>query len=383
MPTQGIDILKHLVSQRLSRIEGQGRLRRLLPLTPQSSETLDLTHNDYLAFRYDPEFQKLAYEAAKAWPMGAGASRLLGGEHLIYETLESAFSLWKGCETSLYFASGYAANEALMTALAQKDVEFFSDSLNHASLIDGLRLARIEPHQKQIFDHNDMQALRDKLSLSQASLKIVVTESLFSMDGDEAPLQELITLCREFGALLVLDEAHALGVYGAKGSGLVEAAGLDHDEIITINPCGKAMAASGAFVSGPLWLKHLLINSARSFIYSTGASPWLAAGLHAGMKRVADAGDRRQHLAEIASSLRSELQILGCNIGLSTKHIIPLILASEERSLEVERRLSERGILARAIRPPTVPEGECRLRLSLHAGVTNLEPLLTALKDIL
>lgn len=382
MSSQGMNVLKNLVSQKLSSIESKGRLRRLRPLHPRSGDWLDLTHNDYLSFRYDKDFQSTAHKASAEWPMGAGASRLLGGEHLVYEKLEAAFSCWKNCESSLYFASGYAANEALMTVLALPEAEFFSDSLNHASLIDGLRLARLDKGQKHIFPHNDVEALRDKLSKSQSSLKIVVTESLFSMDGDEAPLIELSALCREFKALLIVDEAHALGVYGKRGSGLIEARGLDHDEIISINPCGKAMAAAGAFISGPAWLRQYLINTGRSFIYSTGASPWIAAGMLATLPLIEAATDRRQKLFAMSERLRHDLQDLGFSIGTSSTHIIPLLLGSEEKSLHVEQELLGRHILARAIRPPTVPEGECRLRLSLHAGLDHLEPLLKALKEI-
>jgi 8-amino-7-oxononanoate synthase len=269
-----------------------------------------------------------------------------------------------------------------MSVLALPEAEFFSDSLNHASLIDGLRLAKIEKRQKQIFPHNDLDALRDKLSKSLSPLKIVVTESLFSMDGDEAPLRELAELCQQFQALLIVDEAHALGVYGERGSGLIEARGIDHETLISINPCGKAMAAAGAFVSGPHWLRQYLINAGRSFIYSTGASPWIAAGMLETLPIIEGAKDRRAKLHEMSAKLRLELKALGYSIGSSTTHIIPILLGSEEKSLLMEEALAQRNILARAIRPPTVPDGECRLRLSLHAGLSNLEPLLKALKEI-
>jgi len=384
MPTQGINILKNLVQHRLATIEAKGRLRSLRPLPrTQSRDILDLTHNDYLGFRSDETFQTVARKSAAAWPMGAGASRLLGGEHLIYEELEQEFSAWKNCEASLYFASGYAANEALMSTLALGDVTFFSDGLNHASLIDGLRLARIHPHQKIIFPHNNLSVLDEQLSLSQSELKVVVTESLFSMDGDQAPLSEMLTLCRQHSALLVVDEAHALGVYGEQGSGLLSAHGLSANEVVTINPCGKGMAAAGAFISGPKWLRDYLINTARSFIYSTGASPWLAAGMLATLPLIRAANDRRGHLANLSHTLRHDLQMIGCDVGRSTTHIIPLVLGSEEKSLQIEYKLREYGILARAIRPPTVAKGECRLRFSLHAGIRDVDPVLNALREIL
>lgn len=380
MSSTGIGIIEELFSRKLRQIEAQGRLRSLRPLTLAETPLLDLTHNDYLGFRYDAAFQNAVREAALPWPLGAGASRLLGGEHKVYGELEKLFSEWKGSESSLYFSSGFAANEALMSALAHPEIDFFSDALNHASLIDGLRLARIESRQKIIFQHNDLEDLREKLRASTARGKIIVTESLFSMDGDVAPLAKLLDLCREFKALLVVDEAHALGVFGNEGAGLLS--GFDHSEIISINPCGKAMAASGALVSGPEWVRRLLINTGRSFIYSTGASPWLAAALIAAIDFVRKAKVKRVRLQMLGNSLRDSFEELGLDFGQSTTHIVPLILGSEEKSLRFEKALAERGILARAIRPPTVPEHECRLRLSLHANIASLEPLILALKEL-
>ncbi|RZA11172.1 MAG: 8-amino-7-oxononanoate synthase, partial [Proteobacteria bacterium] len=368
----GTALFGELAREKLKAIEAQGRLRSLRTLASASlggnaACAMDLTHNDYLNFRDDFAFQERARAAARDWPIGAGASRLLGGEHRIYAELESAFSQWNGSEASLYFTSGYAANETLITVLAQFDADFFSDALNHASLIDGMRLARSSSRDsKHIFRHNDLDHLAHQLKTSKKRAKVVVTESLFSMDGDKAPLRELSALCQEFEALLVVDEAHALGVYGQTGSGLTEEFGLDPKSLITINPCGKAMAASGALISGPAWLRTLLINMGRGFIYSTGASPWVASGLRANLDTIAKAGDRRSHLTALSHELREGLTLLGLDYGTSKSHIIPLILGSEARSLKAEHALAERGILARAIRPPTVPEGSCRLRLSLH-----------------
>ncbi|MBC7661367.1 MAG: 8-amino-7-oxononanoate synthase [Chitinophagaceae bacterium] len=384
----GFDIFRNLAEDRLSSITAQGRLRTLRTLPhpefhpSEPPSVIDLTHNDYLGFRYDAAFQSRALEAARQWPMGAGASRLLGGEHRIYEDLETAFSLWKGAEASLYFASGYAANETLMSVLALCDAEFFSDSLNHASLIDGMRLARIRPEFKHIFRHNDLEDLERKLERSTQTAKVVITESLFSMDGDEAPLKALEALCQRYQTLLVVDEAHALGVYGPDGSGLISAHKLNPDTVISINPCGKAMAAGGALISGPSWLRRLLINTGRGFIYSTGASPWVAAGLLANLQTIKEAQARRAHLHALSKRVRRALQELGYDTGMSSTHIIPIIVGSEDRSLQLERALADRDIRARAIRPPTVPERLCRLRLSLHAALSDVEPLLSALKDI-
>jgi 8-amino-7-oxononanoate synthase len=383
MTSSGIEILEGIFSNRLSEIKTQGRWRSLRPLPPASScsDLIDLTHNDYLGLRSDPSFQADALRAASTWPMGSGASRLLGGEHAIYQEVEALFSTWKGVESSLYFSSGFAANEALMSALAHPEVTFFSDALNHASLIDGLRLARISAEQKIIFPHNDSDALRSKLMACRTRGKVIVTESVFSMDGDRAPLLDLIALCEEFQAVLVVDEAHALGVFGVEGAGLVS--GPAHRAIISVNPCGKAMAASGGFISGPLWLRDLLINTARSFIYSTGPSPWLAAGLKPAIEHVRSAGAQREYLENLGYALRAGLDQHGFSYGNSSTHIVPLLLGDERQALQLEGALRERGILARAIRPPTVAIDQCRLRLSLNAKIASIEPLIGALKELL
>lgn len=386
MKRSGLDILKALAEERLALFDSQARRRRLraipadLDLRQNSPAVLDLTHNDYLAFRHDEEFQSRARQAIEAWPLGSGASRLLGGEHRIFAALEERFSAWKDCEASLFFVSGYAANEALLSALAFDDVCLFSDALNHASLIDGMRLARIRPDQKCIFKHNDLVDLKQKLRDSTARLKIVVTESLFSMDGDFAPLSTMEVICDEEGALLLVDEAHALGIYGPEGAGLLRG----NRKVITVNPCGKAMGASGAFVSGPPWLRELLINSARGFIYTTAASPWIAAALHACLPLIAESRERRHRLQELSHEVRWQLQEMDFDIGASASHIIPVILGQEAISLRCEMGLAEKGILVRAIRPPTVAEGASRLRLSLHAGLRDedVRRLLKAMNEI-
>lgn len=376
MERSGLDILEAMAQERLSFFDSQARRRSLRPIRPG----LDLTHNDYLGFRSDEEFQSTARRAIDGWPLGSGASRLLGGEHAIFAALEERFSDWKDCESSLYFNSGYAANEAVLSALAFDDVCFFSDALNHASLIDGLRLARIRPDQKIIFRHNDPFDLSQKLRESSARLKIVVTESLFSMDGDFAPLSALDRICAEEGALLLVDEAHSLGIYGPKGAGLL----AGNRQVITINPCGKAMGASGAFVSGPSYLRDLLINSARGFIYTTAGSPWIAAALHACLPLIATSEERRHHLQDLSHEVRWQLKEMDFDIGPSASHIVPVILGQEGISLRCERELEDKGILVRAIRPPTVPDGACRLRLSLHAGLSSedVRKLLTAMNEI-
>lgn len=382
-PGPGLERLRTKIEPRLAALRAGQRWRSLRPL---QDAAVDLTHNDYLGLRADQTFQERAREAARRWPLGAGASRLLGGEHAIFGELEELFASWKGAESALYFSSGYAANEALMVALKQEGSIFFSDALNHASLIDGMRLGQLASGQKQIFRHNDPGHLEELLQSTapQGSLRIIITEALFSMDGDLCPLPKLVHLAERYDALLLIDEAHSLGVYGFQGSGWIEENGYSHDPFITINPCGKALGASGAFIAGPRWFRDYLINTARSFIYSTGPSPWVAAALTEAIPYVSQLSERRQRLRALAAELRQTLDRLSFDSGSSQSHIVPLITGTEASALQAEAILFEKGILARAIRPPTVPEAKSRLRLSLHAGLDQAAAakLLIALKEL-
>jgi 8-amino-7-oxononanoate synthase len=364
----------HLAGIAHAQLEALDALRRRRTLRPLiSGSGIDLTHNDYMGLRADQAFQSRAWEAARDWPAGSGASRLLGGEQPIYELLEKDFAAWKGTESALYFPSGYAANEALMSALHLGDAVYFSDELNHASLIDGMRLARLQPHQKKVFPHNDMQTLEELLKQCPAALKVVVVEALYSMDGDLCPARKLIDLCQVYEAVLIVDEAHALGVYGPEGRGWMAAEQIDPKLYISVNPCGKAMAASGALICGPAWLRDLLINTARSFIYTTGASPWMAAALRESLWTLRQRDELRHQLLARVKRIRNSLLHLGFDCGLSETHIIPIILGAESLALFAEQYLSQQGVQARAIRPPTVAASSCRLRLSLHAGLSDTD----------
>lgn len=363
--------LEALIQDQLLALDQLQRRRTLRTLLP--ADALDLTHNDYMGLRADRSFQERARIAASHWPAGSGASRLLGGEHAIYAAVEQDFARWKGAETALYFPSGYAANEGLMSALNIGDAVYFSDELNHASLIDGMRLGRLRPEQKKIFPHNDMPALESLLAASDAAVKIIVVESLYSMDGDLCPARVLADLCRRYEAVLVVDEAHALGVYGPGGSGWMNDQGIDPSLYISVNPCGKAMAASGAFICGPGWLREHLINTARSFIFTTGASPWMAAALQESVRTMQGMDEQRHTFRRRIDRILKRLQQLGFDLGQAATHIIPIILGSEERTLRAEQYCRDRGVEARAIRPPTVPTNSCRLRLSLHAGLSDAD----------
>jgi 8-amino-7-oxononanoate synthase len=260
-----------------------------------------------------------------------------------------------------------------MSALHLGDAVYFSDEWNHASLIDGMRLARLKPEQKHIFRHNDLEHLAKLLQNCSARLKIIVVESLYSMDGDLCPARELTELAQRHEAVLVVDEAHALGVYGAHGQGWMHAEAVNPSHYISVNPCGKAMAGSGAFVCGPFWLREHLINSARSFIFTTGVSPWMAAALLESVRTMQTMDSERSIFHKRIERIHQHIEALGLNKGSGATHIIPIICGSEADALAAEVFCQKRGMLARAIRPPTVPEGSCRLRLSLHAGLSDTD----------
>lgn len=342
------------------QLKSRQQYRSLRPLTEQPS-FIDLSNNDYLGLRSDSHFQLDARHSIKNLPVGAGASRLLGGESSAFESLETEFAKWKRTESALYLSSGYLANYAVIGALASLGAEFFSDELNHASIIDGMLAVRCHKH---VYPHNDLDALEEALRKSTNKLKVIYSESLFSMDGDRASLIDLSMLAHDQDALLVIDDAHAVGCFGGQG------AGLSPDEAISVNTCGKALGVGGAVVCGPTWLRNLMINKSRAFIYSTGASPWLAAAVRSSVQYVKKLESRRVHLAEISTKLRHQLQALGLNIGASASHIIPIIIGKEAETLRCSEKLLAEGVFAPAIRPPTVAENTCRLRLSLRADLT-------------
>lgn len=366
-PSAGWSFLQNQVLEQLHLRRAADRYRSLKPRPENRADFLDLTSNDYLGLGQTPGFQDQCREAIKDLPVGSGASRLLGGEFDIYQTVERQFALFKGAETALFFPSGYAANEAMAQSLRHDDAVFFSDRLNHASIIDGLRLAGLKPEQKMVYPHNDMAHLESLLRQSRSSCHLLMTESLFSMDGDLAPLAALADLAHRYRGVMIVDEAHSIGCWGHGGRGLLDQAGLSHEHVISINTCGKAMGVQGAMVCGPGWLREQLINTARPFIYTTAPSPWMAAAVGIATTWLPQLDDRRSRLHQVSEELREALMDLGFETRPSASYIIPVLCGSDSRALKLEHHLHQHGIMARAIRPPTVPEGESRVRLSLHA----------------
>ena len=342
---------------------------------------LNLCSNDYLGLSGDERLQNAVIRAIESGQeMSSTGSRLLAGNSRLWEHLESRLAEFVGADDAVYFSSGYLANIGLLTALANPTTTIFSDSANHASLIDAIRLSRA---QKVIYPHNDLNFLEHELKTPASGERIIVVESIFSMDGDRAPLADLYKLADRYDAGVIVDEAHATGVVGARGAGFV-GAGRPDCVIATVHTCNKALASMGAFVACSTTVKQYLINRARPFIFSTALAPYVAAQTAEAVKIVEESDDRRAHLANLSTYLVGELRRMAIDTGGTESHIVPVILGANSAALKAAETLRERGFGVRAVRPPTVPQGTARLRLSLTSRLKQeqLASLVTALNDV-
>jgi 8-amino-7-oxononanoate synthase len=344
---------------------------------------IPLSSNDYLALAMHPELKDAITRAvSEDARVASTGSRLLSGNDARWEQLESDFAAFVGAEAALYFPSGYAANIGLLSSVLKPLDTVFSDAANHASLIDGIRLS----HAKRVvFPHLDLNYLQDALrNESGSGEKVVVVESIFSMEGDRAPLADLADLCDRFDASLIVDEAHATGVEGNGGRGLIHAAGRPASVLATVHTCGKALAAMGAFVAGSRTLRDFLINHARPFIFATALPPYCAAHVSKALDLVRLADAERARLWQLSEYLRENLRTGGFDIGTSDSQIIPLILGSNETAIRFASAVNAAGFDVRAIRPPTVPQGSARLRLSLNASlrIADMDALMTSLAGV-
>jgi len=321
---------------------------------------IDFSSNDYLGLARHPLLKKAMSDAVAQEGVGSTGSRLLRGERPCFSALERRFAAFIGSPRAIYFSSGYLANLAVLSTIPQAGDIIYSDERNHGSLIDGMRLSHAA---RRIYPHADADALAGLFSADAASgQRFIVTESLFSMDGDIAPLAAYDALCRQTGAVLIVDEAHAVGVFGARGSGLLEQTGAT--AFLTISTAGKALGVSGAFVSGPEWAIEYLVQRARPFVFSTAPPPSVAAALETSLALLETESWRREVLLERAGYLRTLVGVPG------ESQIVPIMLGDNERALQVASALQSEGFDARAIRPPTVAQGTARLRLSLNVYLT-------------
>jgi 8-amino-7-oxononanoate synthase len=340
----------------------------------------DFASNDYLGLAEDPALAEAVRAAiARGVPPGSGGSRLLRGNHPEHEALEGEAAGFFGGEAALYFSSGYAANSALFSTLPQRGDLIVYDALIHASAHEGMRLGRADTMAAA---HNDVNAFEDAIAAWRRSGGLgtvwLAAESLYSMDGDRAPLGDLAALAERHDAVLLIDEAHATGLSGTGGRGLT-AALPRRDNLVTLHTCGKALGCEGALVSGPAVLRDFLVNRGRGFIFSTAPSPLMAAAVRASLQIVATADDRRARLAALVARAHELLVPLGA--AATGSQILPMILGDEARTMAQAARLQAAGFDVRGIRPPTVPEGTSRLRVSLTLNVdeADVEALAEAL----
>jgi 8-amino-7-oxononanoate synthase len=389
------------LTQRLDGIRQQGLLRELRRVdSPQSPRIeiggrtlLNFSSNDYLGLANEPALKEAAIRAVERYGAGAGASRLICGSLAPHHELDETLAAFKGTEAALSFSTGYAAALGAIGALLGKDDFLLLDKLVHACVVDAARLCSAK---LRVFDHNDLNDLETKLKWaadrvqspksavqSRRPRTLIVTESVFSMDGDHAPLREMVGLKEQYGAWLMVDEAHATGLYGAHRRGLAEELGVSDRIEVQMGTLGKALGAAGGYICGSRPLIDCLINRARTFIFSTAPVPAAAAAATAGIRFVeSSAGEeRRSKLWQLVSALTSTL-----NSQPSTHRsaIIPILIGEEDKAVEAAAALREQGIFIPAIRYPTVARGQARLRLTLSAAHAraDLAHLLTALQSL-
>ena len=324
----------------------------------------NFTSNNSLGLANDPRLIEASVEATRRYGTSVSASRLLCGSTPLHEELEGRLAALKGQERALLYSAGYLANIGVLTALTAKGDATFSDALNHASIIDGCRLS---PATSTVYRHLDVDHLDALLSESDARRKLVVTESVFSMDGDLAPLPRIVEVARRHDALLVIDEAHATGVLGPHGGGALDHFGLDGEGVVVVGTLSKALGSVGGFVAAEETVVEYLLNRSRAFIFNTALPPGAVGAGLAALDIVAREPERRTRLQAHSAALRAGIEAAGYPATASETQIVPLIVGAADDALALERALREAGVLAKAVRPPTVPEGTSRLRFNLMA----------------
>jgi 8-amino-7-oxononanoate synthase len=353
--------------------EGLLRKRRVVDgkqqpkLHADGEPLLSFCSNDYLGLASHPALIAAVQRAAEETGVGGGASHLITGHHRLHHELEEALAHFVGLPRAVFFSTGYMANLGTISALMGRGDAIFADRLNHASLNDAAVLSRADLHR---YPHNDVAALEKQLAQSTGRRKLVVADAVFSMDGDIAPVPQLLELCERHDAWLMLDDAHGFGVLGAQGKGTLEHFDVHSPRIIYMATLGKAAGVSGAFVAGEPELVEYLVQRARTYIYTTAMPPILAAAVLAALPIIAGESARREHLQALIAALRANLKTKRWRLDVSDTPIQPLMIGSNEEALRVSECLRENRILVPAIRPPTVPQGTARLRISLSAAHT-------------
>ena len=366
-------------------------LRRQLRIAESPSDTtitiegrrfISMASNNYLGLANHPAINRAAIEAIEQWGVGAGAARLISGTMTPHHQLEQDLARFKQVEAALTFGTGYTTNLGLIPALIDRDGLILADRYCHASLIEACRLAKAK---LRVFHHNDVEHLKKLLKKREkARPTLVVTEGVFSMDGDLAPLPDLLALCRQHEATLVIDDAHGTGVMGKNGRGTVEHFGVNPQDLIQMGTLSKAIGTGGGYVAGPVALKEYLINTSKAFIYTTAQPPAIAAGASAAIRIIQDEPARRERLRKNRDALHAALTNLGFQLTDTQSPILPIIVKSPERALAMSQALYEAGVFVPAIRPPTVPKHSSRLRLTVSSENTQeqLENVVRSLQEV-
>ncbi|HZX32972.1 MAG TPA: 8-amino-7-oxononanoate synthase [Rhodocyclaceae bacterium] len=371
--------------------DGLTRRRRILaaPCGPHAvvdgKPMLAFTSNDYLGLAANPAIAEAMAEGARKWGAGSGASHLVSGHLQPHEELEGKLAEFTGFPRTLTFSTGYLANLAVVPTLASRGTAVFADKLNHASLIDAVQLAKAQGAESHRYPHNDLAALERQLAGSDAAEKIIVTDAVFSMDGDLAPLPEIFELAERYDAWLVVDDAHGFGVLGPHGKGALAHCGVPaHPRVLLMGTLGKAAGVSGAFVAGSELAIEYLIQRARSYIFTTAAPPAVACALMKSLEIIAAGDGLRTHLMALIARLQTGLAGLPWTLLPSPTAIQPLIVGDNEAAVRLSQALAERGLWVPAIRPPTVPKGTARLRISLSAAHSeaDVDQLIDALREL-
>jgi 8-amino-7-oxononanoate synthase len=366
------------IEDRLAEIRNRGLYRRMRCVSgPQGPRVLLdgkpvllLCSNNYLGLADHPRVREATAEAAMRYGAGSGASRLVSGNMTIHRRLEEQLAAFEGSDACVLFGSGYLANVGAVSALAREGDVVFSDALNHASIVDGCRLARAETF---IYRHLDVDHLEWGLRRAEGRGSLIVTDGVFSMDGDVAPLAEIVELARRHDARLMVDEAHGTGVLGPGGRGAVAAAGLEHEVDLIVGTLGKALGSYGAYVCSDQQMAKYLINTARTLIFSTALPPPAVAAAMAALGLLREQPRRVEKLQRNGAVLREALGESGMPVPAGDTPIVPLIVGDPTDAVRASERALERGIFAQAIRPPTVPAGSSRLRLAVMASHTKSE----------
>lgn len=378
-------LLQNELNERASL--GLLRTRRTLD-SPQSPHIvvdgksyLAFCSNDYLGLANHPQLVAALQHGAQQWGVGAGAAHLVSGHFEPHHRLEMQLAAFVGKSAALLFSTGYMANMGAVQALVGKADTVFADKLNHASLNDAMLLSRA---QVQRYRHGDLEQLEKLLEKNKQGKKLIVTDAVFSMDGDIAPLPELLALCEQHDAWLLVDDAHGFGVLGEQGRGSLAHFGLASARIIYMATLGKAAGVSGAFVAAEQVVIDTLVNHARSYVYTTATPPALSVALAESVHLVAQGDALRSHLQSLIAQLRSSLSGLPWHLMPSHTAIQPLLIGNNQRALQLSERLREHGIWVAAIRPPTVPQGTARLRITLSAAhsTADVEQLVGALHEL-